>query len=387
MKATHFGAGNIGRGFIGQVLHDNNFEITFIDTNQQLIEQINSDEGYLIELLDDKKTEIWIDGVSAIDSQAEEKVLTSLVSSDLITTSVGASNLKYIAPILKKALLIKSNHKEYIDILANENAINASDLLKNEIKKICSEKEWQSITKVSYFVNTAIDRQSLSKFDGKSYIAVVEPYYEWVIEERALNPKRNYNLKNVTFVDDMRSFVERKLFIVNAEHAAFAYLGALLGMQTIQEAIHNEDCYLLVEKFMNENKQYFINKYGMSESELSQFINKTIKRHGNSAILDDINRVGKSPIRKLARNDRLVGPMMALEALDLKNFAGKVIIAAAYLYKNPEDSEANEIQKMILSKGLEETIKYVSELPESVVQEIATIYSQVKQNKYIIFQL
>jgi mannitol-1-phosphate 5-dehydrogenase len=387
MKATHFGAGNIGRGFIGQVLHDNNFEITFIDTNQQLIEQINSDEGYLIELLDDKKTEIWIDGVSAIDSQAEEKVLTSLVSSDLITTSVGASNLKYIAPILKKALLIKSNHKEYIDILANENAINASDLLKNEIKKICSEKEWQSITKVSYFVNTAIDRQSLSKFDGKSYIAVVEPYYEWVIEERALNPKRNYNLKNVTFVDDMRSFVERKLFIVNAEHAAFAYLGALLGMQTIQEAIHNEDCYLLVEKFMNENKQYFINKYGMSESELSQFINKTIERHGNSAILDDINRVGRSPIRKLARNDRLVGPVMALESLGLKNSTGKTIIAAAYLYKNPEDSEANEIQKMILSKGIEETIKYVSELPESVVQEIATIYSQVKQNKYIIFQL
>jgi mannitol-1-phosphate 5-dehydrogenase len=300
---------------------------------------------------------------------------------------VGASNLKYIAPILKKALLIKSNHKEYIDILANENAINASDLLKNEIKKICSEKEWQSITKVSYFVNTAIDRQSLSKFDGKSYIAVVEPYYEWVIEERALNPKRNYNLKNVTFVDDMRSFVERKLFIVNAEHAAFAYLGALLGMQTIQEAIHNEDCYLLVEKFMNENKQYFINKYGMSESELSQFINKTIERHGNSAILDDINRVGRSPIRKLARNDRLVGPVMALESLGLKNSTGKTIIAAAYLYKNPEDSEANEIQKMILSKGIEETIKYVSELPESVVQEIATIYSQVKQNKYIIFQL
>jgi hypothetical protein len=78
---------------------------------------------------------------------------------------------------------------------------------------------------------------------------------------------------------------------------------------------------------------------------------------------------------------------MALESLGLKNSTGKTIIAAAYLYKNPEDSEANEIQKMILSKGIEETIKYVSELPESVVQEIATIYSQVKQNKYIIFQL
>ena len=48
MKVVHFGAGNIGRGFIGKVLHDSGFQITFVDTNQSLIKQINQTNSYKI---------------------------------------------------------------------------------------------------------------------------------------------------------------------------------------------------------------------------------------------------------------------------------------------------------------------------------------------------
>jgi mannitol-1-phosphate 5-dehydrogenase len=48
MLAVHFGAGNIGRGFIGQMLFASGYEICFIDVNQHVIDDINSLKQYYI---------------------------------------------------------------------------------------------------------------------------------------------------------------------------------------------------------------------------------------------------------------------------------------------------------------------------------------------------
>lgn len=378
MKAVHFGAGNIGRGFIGQLLHQNGFEICFVDTNAELISQLNQDGGYRIDIMDEQETTVFVDRISALNSLTEtEKVITAIKEADILTTSVGANNLVKIAPTIAKGLSERFKQKRSINILANENAINASNILKEAVYKTLSQQEAAVYDDYAYFANTAIDRQSLGKVVEGKAVAVVEPYYEWVINRKQLDPATPFEMKHVVLIDDMQPYIERKLYIVNAAHAAIAYLGDLHGYQTIQEAIRDAEIVKVVNQFLAENSAYFVQKYRFDSTELERFIEKTLKRQGNQKLSDEITRVGGSPIRKLGPNDRLVAPVVKLEALGLPYETGVKVIAAGYHYHHSNDSEAEKIHALIEEKSLRATIKTISHLDGKLLEEVVAVYDSM----------
>ena len=378
MKAVHFGAGNIGRGFIGQLLHQNGFEICFVDTNAALIQQLNQDGGYRIDIMDEQETTVFVDRISALNSLTEtEKVIAAIKEADILTTSVGANNLVKIAPTIAKGLSERFKQKRSINILANENAINASNILKEAVYKTLSQQEAAVYDDYAYFANTAIDRQSLGKVVEGKAVAVVEPYYEWVINRKQLDPATPFEMKHVVLIDDMQPYIERKLYIVNAAHAAIAYLGDLHGYQTIQEAIRDAEIVKVVNQFLAENSAYFVQKYRFDSAELQRFIEKTLKRQGNQKLSDEIIRVGGSPIRKLGPNDRLVAPVIKLEALGLPYETGVKVIAAGYHYHHSNDSEAEKIHALIEEKDLKATIKKISHLDGKLLEEVVAAYDSM----------
>lgn len=388
MKAVHFGAGNIGRGFIGQVLHDNGFELCYADTSQPLIDQINQDGGYLVELLTEKRTLRSIDQVQALSSiQEPEKIIAEIQTADLITTSVGANNLARIAPLLAQALTKRFEEQQQpINILANENIINASSLLKEAVEKQLDEKSQPLFDQYAFFVDTAIDRQALSKeVEGKT-VAVVEPYFEWVISCRQWNPATTVTLEGATFVKEMQPYIERKLYIVNAAHAAFAYLGALFDYPTVQAAMQDVKLEKIVRGFLTENKLYFMKKYQTPEAELDAFIEKTLKRHGNPRLSDSVDRVGRSPIRKLQSSDRLVAPVKGLAELQLPYQNGLKIIAAAYHYRNAEDEEAIQLDQLIQTKGFSKTATEISQVKGQLLKELVDVYQDISREKELLLE-
>ncbi|HEY4725529.1 MAG TPA: mannitol-1-phosphate 5-dehydrogenase, partial [Actinomycetota bacterium] len=46
--AVHFGAGNIGRGFVGLLLHRAGYQVVFVDVVDELIDALNRTPSYQV---------------------------------------------------------------------------------------------------------------------------------------------------------------------------------------------------------------------------------------------------------------------------------------------------------------------------------------------------
>ena len=64
MKAVHFGAGKIGRGFIADLLHNTGYEITFVDVNEKLNAEMNQYHNYYLYVIQEDYRRKEIDKVS-----------------------------------------------------------------------------------------------------------------------------------------------------------------------------------------------------------------------------------------------------------------------------------------------------------------------------------
>lgn len=349
MKAVHFGAGNIGRGFIGALLNQSGYDVIFVDVNGPVVNRINDEGQYKVILAEANEQTELVTGVRALNSQLQGQEVESVIAeADIITAAVGVSNLKYIAPILAKGLLKRSTA---VNVIACENAIGAGD----ELKKVVEEAAGEAASDLkAAFPNAAVDRivpnQSMESLDVR-----VEPYFEWVVEEsRMVTPIPS--IKGIHYVPDLGPYIERKLFTVNTGHAATAYLGFRKNVSTIDEALQDPSIKKTVEDTLAETSSLLEIKHGFDADELEAYRKKIVGRFENPFITDEIMRVGRSPQRKLGPNDRLTGPAIQLFNRDVEPKALIKVIAAALHFMNQNDSEAEEMHAVIEKEGIEKAV-------------------------------
>ncbi|WP_408007834.1 mannitol-1-phosphate 5-dehydrogenase [Pseudalkalibacillus sp. A8] len=363
MLAIHFGAGNIGRGFIGALLGKSGFQSVFVDVNAQLTDELNRRGSYTIELVGSDET-IEVNQISGLNSLKEpEAVIDSIVEADLVTTAVGPNILPVISELLAKGLQKRlTQGGGPLNVIACENIIGGSTLLKDYVYKNIDPARQDSFDEMIGFPDAAVDRIVPLQSNEDPLRVKVEPYYEWVVETKGMKGAKP-DVNGVTYVDDLTPYIERKLFTVNTGHAAAAYLGYQKGYQTIKEAMENKTIQDEVRSALEESGEVLVKKYPFSVEEHQNYIEKIISRFLNPYISDEVTRVARAPKRKLGAKDRLVGPASAY--LDIVGedpvHLGKVI-AAALCYNHPADGEAMDLQASIRENGYIETFKMVADL-------------------------
>ncbi|MDM5225233.1 mannitol-1-phosphate 5-dehydrogenase [Cytobacillus sp. NJ13] len=376
-QAVHFGAGNIGRGFIGALFSQSGYHVTFVDIADEIINQLNEEKQYQVLLAADEQETMTIENVSGLNNlKQEDEVIEAIKQADFLTTAIGPNILPRIAPLIAKGLTARADAgiNEKLYVIACENQISATDLLKGYIMEhLDSDVNMAGVS----FLNSAVDRIVPIQNNQGSLDVLVEPYHEWVVE----TTEDIAHIEGMKIVPELAPFIERKLFTVNTGHAVIAYFGYLGGKETIDQTLSDEEIYKQVQATLRETGAYLINRYDLNPDEHQKYIDKIIGRFQNAHLNDGVTRVGRSPIRKLGPEDRLVRPALQAQKAGLSYTNLAKAIAAALMFDNREDEEAVKLQEMIQENGVAYVLKEVCGLEEAseLAKEILKQFEALKK--------
>ena len=369
MKAVHFGAGNIGRGFVGLLLHEAGYEVVFADVSADLIDALRESDAYIVHEVGDGARDWAVDNYRAINSAHDlQDVVREIATADLVTTAVGPNVLRFVAPVIAQAVLDRSDSAPKLGVMACENAINATDVLLAAIETELLPADRASALARAAFANTAVDRivpaQEPGVATGPNLDVTVESYYEWVIDRTPFGGAEPI-IPGATFVDDLAPYIERKLFTVNTGHATIAYFGFLAGARAISDALAVPTVDAAVRAVLDETKSLLVAKHGIPAEAQQSYIDKILLRFANPHLPDTVDRVGRQPLRKLSRHERFVGPAAELAERGISPKALLDAVGAALRFRVPADEQSVELQAILAAKSAEEVTREVYGIEDS----------------------
>ncbi|KAL8824315.1 MAG: hypothetical protein Q9191_005138 [Dirinaria sp. TL-2023a] len=368
-KAVHFGGGNIGRGFVAEKMVLSNFEVVFVDVMDKLIEQLQQTPQYTVTEIGTEGEKVnTISNYRAINSKTHEAdVVQEIATADIVTCAVGPNILKFIAPVIAKAIDARKESKP-IAVVACENAINATDTLASFIKdpKLTPADRLATIDQRARFANSAIDRIVPGQDPDAGLNVKIETFYEWVVDKTPFKDVGHPEIHAIHWVDDLTPYIERKLFTVNTGHATAAYYGHVRGKKTVDEALDDKEIREIVHDCLAETSHLIVNKHRIGKHEQKEYVDKIIKRISNPMLKDIVERVGRAPLRKLSRKERFIGPAHELAEMGEKVDALLGAIEMAFKFTDvAEDEESVQLAQILKEKDAKGVVESVCGLKES----------------------
>ena len=314
-----YGAGNIGRGFIGQVFFQSGYKVTFIDVAEPVIEALNREGRYPVRILSgDSAEDIWIEEVRAINGRNEEDAAEAIAGADIMATAVGVRVLPFIAPVIAKGLKKRfagsaGRVAGPLNIIICENLIDANRELENLIKKYLSGEEQkifdESVGLVEASIGRMVPLQTEEMADG-NFLRVCVEAYGFLPVDRAAFKGEIPLLAGMRPFQNFDFYIKRKLFVHNLGHAICAYLGMIRGDKYIYETADRADIIFIAQNAMQESALALSAIYNESLPDLQYHIHDLLRRFSNKALGDTCMRVGADTGRKLGKNDRLIGSLL-----------------------------------------------------------------------------
>jgi len=386
-KAVIFGAGNVGRGFLGQLFSESGYPVTFVDVDEPLIAAFNARGHYTIRLVSNEHTEeVTVGPTSGLLSSDKGPVAEAVAEASLGATAVGARALPYVAPAVAAGITLRAAHglTAPLNIIVCENLKGAASIFRGMVSKHLDDMQRSYMAEYVGFVDTVIGRMvpELSpelRAQDPSLI-IVEPYKELPVD-RAGFVGDIPCVVGMEPCDNFALYTARKLYLHNAGHAMLGYLGYQRGHQLGYKALADGVIRSILDAALEESIRGIVAHYGASEEWLRKHVADLLARFANRVLADPVVRLARDPLRKLAPSDRLVGAARMAEEAGIVPVNLAWAIAGALAYDSPRDPIAQQMQQRIASEGVEAILRDVCEIvvDEQLGGAVLERYRRLKQ--------
>lgn len=393
--AVQFGAGNIGRGFMGQLFFEAGYATVFVEAHRDLVDRLNSAGQYPLRLLDaysKREIDMTIGGISAVAVDDIDRVARCIEEADVISTAVGVKNLRSVAPVLAEGIRRRlqgggaaDTGAKPVDVYLCENILDAPGQLREAVYENLSEEEQARADELVGFVGTTVARMvpvvDPALREANPLLVVADSYHHLPFDGRA-NRAEPPGIEGLHPVANFKAEVERKLFVYNLGHAALAYLGNLKRYTCVHETMADEEFYAVFSGALDESSEALLDLYRDDlDVEHHQSLRRDIDvRYGNPLLKDTIARVGRDPIRKLGPHDRLIGSLNLCLGQGVYPKRIAAVCAAALYYDDPRDEEAGRLQRMIAEHGAAGVVEEITGVAATsrIGKEILSAYETYK---------
>jgi len=366
-KVVQFGAGNIGRGFLGQLFSESGYKVVFVEVKEEIVSLLNQRGYYKLKIVGDNPRDLIIKNVRAVNGKDKDRVAREIKTTNLLSSAVGAKNLSSVASLIAGGIIerAKNNIEKPMNLIICENLANASKVFKDCLFKKIEKKYWSYVDSHLGLVESVISRMvpvippQIRKREPT--LVMAESYNILPVDKKGFKGEIP-RIKGMIPYDNLIAYEEQKLFTHNTAHAICAYLGYQKGYKYIWESIEDKGIRDIVSRALMETGNALIKKHHFKSQEQRDLIDNIIQRFGNRALGDTVARVGKDPIRKLSPGERLIGAAnLVYEYGTVPENIAKGIVSAL-LFNEKEDEEAKKLTILREKRGLNYILRNICQI-------------------------
>ncbi len=382
-RAVIFGAGSIGRGFMGQLFSESGYFVTFVDVDRALLDALNRRGEYAVRLVTNEQTTVVTVGpIAGLHSNQDRILVTeALAQAEIGATAVGAGALKYVAPVVAEGIARRAaiGNTVPLNVILCENLHGAARIFREQVLSHLPPDLHAFADASIGFVDTVIARMvppltpDLRAEDPS--LILVEPYKELPVDRLAfVGPVPQ--IAGVLPYAPFEFYTERKLYIHNAGHATLGYLGYLKGYEYGYAALADDEIYFQARGAMEESALALTRKFHPPAGSLLANIDDLLQRFGNRALGDTVLRICRDPLRKLAPGDRLVGAACNAAEQGVAPCHLTAAIAAGLHFSHPDDPSAAAMQARLAAGPLEGVVAEITglQLGSAILEQVVTKY-------------